>query len=388
LHFIKTCSLKEKQVILGNLSKKKKRVVISVTNDLVTDQRVNRIATTLHNNGYEVLAVGNKFKDSVKTQRPYKTRFFRLMFTKKMFFYAEYNIRLFFFLLFVKADIFLSNDTDTLPANYLASWMRRKKLVFDAHEMFPEVPEIVGRHTVKKVWTKIENMFFPKLKNCYTVCQSIADVYNERYGINMQVIRNISIYKPAENEGKKIHHPDKKILLYQGAVNVGRGIEWTIDAMPYIDNAVFYVVGDGDILQQLKNDVAERKLDDRVIFLGRIPFEELHAHTISADLGISLLENKGRNYYYSLPNRIFDFMHAHVPIIATDFPEIRKVVAGSGTGVLIDDYEPKILAQAIQAALTEWENKSEKTAIFDKACKQYNWETEEQHLLTIFETLK
>jgi glycosyltransferase involved in cell wall biosynthesis len=344
LHFIKTCSLKEKQVILGNLSKKKKRVVISVTNDLVTDQRVNRIATTLHNNGYEVLAVGNKFKDSGQIQRPYKTRFFRLVFSRKMFFYAEFNIRLFFFLLFVKADIFLSNDTDTLPANYLASWMRGKKLVFDAHEMFPEVPEIVGRHTVKKVWTKIENMFFPKLKNCYTVCQSIADVYNERYGINMQVIRNISIYKPAENEEKKIHHPDKKILLYQGAVNVGRGVEWTIDAMPYIDNAVFYVAGDGDILQHLKNDVAEKKLDDRVIFLGRIPFEELHAHTISADLGISLLENKGLNYYYSLPNRIFDFMHAHVPIIATDFPEIRKVVAGSETGVLIDNYEPEILA--------------------------------------------
>jgi glycosyltransferase involved in cell wall biosynthesis len=204
----------------------------------------------------------------------------------------------------------------------------------------------------------------------------------------MQVIRNISIYKPAENEEKRLHVSDKKILLYQGAVNVGRGVEWTIDAMPYIDNAIFYVAGDGDLLQQLQNYVADKQLNDKVIFLGRIPFEELHAYTISADLGISLLENKGLNYYYSLPNRIFDFMHAQVPIIATDFPEIRKVVAGSETGVLIDNYAPKTLAAAIQAALTEWENKPEKSFIFEKACKLYNWEAEEKKLLKIFETLK
>ena len=154
---------------MSNIStseKRKKRVVISVTNDLVTDQRVNRIATTLHNHGYEVLVVGNRFKDSCQIQRPYKTKFFRLIFNRKMFFYAEYNIRLFFFLLFVKADIFLSNDTDTLPANYLASRFRRKKLVFDAHEMFPEVPEIVGRHTVKRIWTKIEKLLYRLSVHC------------------------------------------------------------------------------------------------------------------------------------------------------------------------------------------------------------------------------
>jgi glycosyltransferase involved in cell wall biosynthesis len=158
--------------------------------------------------------------------------------------------------------------------------------------------------------------------------------------------------------------------------------------MPYIDNAIFYVAGDGDILQQLQNYVAEKQLTDKVVFLGRIPFEELHAYTVSADLGISLLENKGLNYYYSLPNRIFDFMHAQAPIIATDFPEIRNVVAGSGTGVLVNDHQPETLAHAIQAALTEWENKPDKTAIFEKACQQYNWETEEKKLLEIFETLK
>lgn len=371
---------------MKDLSKKKKRIVISVTNDLVTDQRVNRIATTLHRNGYEVLLVGRKLRKSYDIDRLYKTKRFKLLFRKKAFFYAEYNLRLFFFLLFVKADIFLSNDTDTLPANYLAAKLRGKELVFDAHEMFPEVPEVVGRPHVKKIWTKIEDIFFPKLKACYTVCQSIADMYNRKYGINMQVIRNISAYKPIDGIQKKIHATGR-VLLYQGAVNVGRGIEWMIDAMPYLDNAIFYVAGDGDILESLLTYVSKRELNDRVVFLGRIPFEELNAYTISADLGVSLLENKGLNYYYSLPNRIFDFMHAKVPVIATDFPEIRNVLTEAGTGILIDNYDPQYLAQRVEEALQEWSRKPNREDIFNKACKTFNWEQEEKKLLHIFEQL-
>lgn len=366
---------------------RKKRVVISVTNDLVTDQRVNRIATTLHNNGYDVLLVGRKLKKSAAVDRPYKTKRFRLIFRRKAVFYAEFNIRLFFFLLFVKADIFLSNDTDTLPANFLASKIRCKKLVFDAHEMFPEVPEVIGRPRVKKIWTGIENIFFPKLKNCYTVCQSIADHYNEKYKINMQVVRNISVYKSMDGVERKIRKSDKKILLYQGAVNIGRGIEWTIDAMPYLENTLFYIAGGGDILQQLLAYVSRKNLNDRVIFLGRIPFEELNGYTISADLGVSLLENKGLNYYYSLPNRIFDFMHAKVPVLATDFPEIRKVVTEAGTGDLIDNYEPQYLAEKIKESLEKWSSNADKEEIFEKACKKFNWEEEEKKLLKIFREL-
>lgn len=359
-----------------------------MTNDLVTDQRVNRIATTLYNNNYDVLLVGRKLRKAYAIDRSYKTKRFQLIFRKKAVFYAEFNIRLFFFLLFVKADIFLSNDTDTLPANFLASKIRRKKLVFDAHEMFPEVPEVIGRLRVKKIWVKFENMFFPKLKTCYTVCQSIADYYNDKYNINMQVVRNISVYKPLENIEKKIKKTDKKILLYQGAVNIGRGIEWVIDAMPYLEEAVFYIAGGGDILQQLLTYVSKKNLNDRVIFLGRIPFEDLNEYTISADLGVSLLENKGLNYYYSLPNRIFDFMHAQVPVLATDFPEIRKVLTEAGTGELIDCYEPQYLAGKIKETLQKWENKADKEKIFEKARAKFNWEEEEKKLLKIFKQLE
>jgi len=198
-------------------------------------------------NGYEVKLVGRRFRKSKPVERPYNTVRMFLLFSRSFFFYAEYNISLFLYLLFEKTDIYLSNDTDTLLANYLASVIRRKPLVFDAHEIFPEVPEVTDRPWVKKVWTMIEDFIFPRLKNCYTVCESIATYYNEKYDINMQFVRNIPLKRTAPvrlySRSSPIDAKGKKVILYQGVVNLGRGIEWMIEAMPLLDNFVFYVIG-------------------------------------------------------------------------------------------------------------------------------------------------
>ncbi|GHT07596.1 glycosyl transferase [Bacteroidia bacterium] len=357
------------------------KITASVTNDLVTDQRVHKVCTTLSQNGYDVKLVGRKFRDSKALQRAYRIDRMRLLFKRSAFFYAEYNIRLFFYLLFDKADIYLSNDTDSLPANYLAAKIRRKPLVFDAHEMFPEVPEVTQRKLVKAVWTKIEDWIFPHLKNTYTVCQSIADIYNRKYGINMQVVRNIPPAEQTTYTQPAIDTQGKKILLYQGAVNVGRGIEWVIDTMPYLDDFLFYVVGDGDVLSDLKEKVNRQNLNDRVIFTGRIPFEELPAYTACANIGINLLENKGLNYYYALPNRIFDYIRKNIPVLATDFPEIRRIVAHYSIGTLVDNYEPKFLAATIRQMANEEKN----TKGFEAANAELSWENESETLLKIMQ---
>jgi glycosyltransferase involved in cell wall biosynthesis len=306
----------------------------------------------------------------------------RLLFKRSFLFYAEYNIRLFFYLLFTKADMYLSNDTDTLPANYLASVIRRKPLVFDAHELFPEVPEVTNRPLVKTIWTKIEDLLFPRLKHTYTVCQSIADIYNQKYNLNMQVVRNIPQQKQSYSQDQlAIKQEGKKIILYQGAVNTGRGIEWMIDAMPYLDDFVFYVVGDGDILTELKEYVCRRSLTNKVIFIGRVPFEQLHAYTACADIGINLLENKGLNYYYSLPNRIFDYMREYVPVLSSDFPEIRKIIAHYNTGTLINDYSPQFLAETVRQMSKQEKNIDD----FATANAELTWENETITLLKVIQ---
>jgi glycosyltransferase involved in cell wall biosynthesis len=362
---------------------KKKRIILSVINNLETDQRIHKVASTLHNNGFEVLVVGSQNKKCKPYSQPYQTKRLPVLFKKRFLFYGEYSIRLFFYLLFSRCDILVANDTDTVIPNFLVSKMRRKKLVIDIHELFPEVPEVVNRKLVKSVWTGIESLLFPRIKHGYTVSDSIAEYYKEKYNICLKVIRNIPQKKGSSEKSGILKFDNKKIILYQGAVNTGRGIEWIIDAMPYIDNAVFVIIGNGDVYDELVQKTINQGLTEKVLFKGVVPFRELPAYTCCADLGVCLLEKRGLSYYYSLPNRIFDFMHAHVPILATDFPEIAKIVNEYNTGKLINHYEPEYLAGIIRKILSE---KIDYTA-FKKASEVFNWENEEKKLLDIYNSL-
>ena len=154
------------------------RVVVSVINDLSSDQRVDRTCSTLHELGYDVLLVGRKMKKSVSLNpRVYKMTRMTLLFEKGALFYAEYNFRLFFFLLFKKVDVLHANDLDTLLANRIIQKLKGVKLVYDSHEYFTEVPELVEGSFSKRVWLKIERSIFPKLKHVFTVNKSIAEIY-------------------------------------------------------------------------------------------------------------------------------------------------------------------------------------------------------------------
>jgi len=360
------------------------KVTVSVTNDLVADQRVHKVCTTLMQNNYEVKLIGREMPKSKPIQRPYPTKRMNLLFYRTLFFYAEYNIRLFLYLLFDKTDIFLSNDTDTLLANYFASVIRKKPLVFDAHEIFPETPEIIDRKWIKKIWTSIEDYIFPRLRNTYTVCDSIAAYYNTKYKINMQVVRNIPLKKDKPTRLRygtpsPIDAKGKKVILYQGVVNHGRGIEWMIDTMPLLENYVFYVIGDGDVLKELKEKVNKMHLNDKVIFTGQIPFEKLSDYTCRADIGINLLENWGLSYYYSLPNRIFDYIRENVPILASDFPEIHKIITHYNIGMLVNNFDPKYIATTVKRLTLKGKNR----AAFALANEQLCWENEAVVLLKV-----
>lgn len=373
-----------------------RRIVLSVTNDLVTDQRVHRACTALHEEGYKVTLIGRMLPESGAVKRDYSTVRMKLLFKKKAIFYAEYNIRLFLKLMFVRTDAFYANDTDTLVANYLASRIRHKPMFFDAHEMFPEVPELVGRDRVKRFWTRIEDFIFPKIARrddmaAVTVCQSIAEIYKQRYGLEMAVVRNVPMsYNNTtimQQEPLLTIPEGKKILLYQGAVNIGRGIEWVMDVMPQLPDCHLVIAGVGDIYDAL----VEKKQKDgteNITFLGRVAPDKLHSLTPKASLGLSLLENRGLNYYYSLPNRIADFVAARVPVLATDFPEIHRVVEKYGIGTLVPD-GCKDLAAKIRESLSYWEAlpEDEREARFCCAAKDLSWENDKKILLCKVDTI-
>lgn len=330
--------------------------------------------------GFDVLLIGRKLPNSLPLNRNYKTARMNLIFNKGILFYAEYNLRLFLKLLFTKKDILLANDLDTLLPNFLISRLQNKKLVYDSHELFTEVPELINRPKTQKVWLKIENAIIPKLTNCYTVCQSISDYYNDKYNTRFKVIKNLPI-KSEFSEKKTVKNEDKKII-YQGALNLGRGIELMIQSMQYLDNTQFIIVGDGDISKKLKQQVEELKLQNKVQFLGRKSPEELKKITLQATIGISFEEDLGLNYRYALPNKIFDYIHAEIPILVSDLPEMKRVIIDYSVGEILTEREPKLIAQQIQKIF-----KNDYQEALIKAKNELNWSTEKEKIKTIFQSL-
>lgn len=304
-------------------------------------------------------------------------------------FYAEYNFRLFLLLLFRKADIFLANDLDTLPANYFVSRIKDKILVYDSHEYFTEVPELIGRKRVRDTWLWIEKHTVPKLKNTYTVCDSLAREYLKKYNSDFKVIRNVPSKKGAVNTGNKMELPEnKKVIIYQGALNVGRGIETVISSMKYLHDVIFLIAGQGDITEDLKLHTKNEGVENKVIFTGRVPFEQLASLTKQADLGISLEEDLGLNYYYSLPNKIFDYIYEHVPVLASDFPEQKKIVEGYKVGICTLERDPEKLSEIIRQMLYDEVKRKEWKQNCVIASEELCWEKEEEILQKVFENLK
>lgn len=358
-----------------------KRIVFTVTTDLNFDQRMIRICTSLANAGYDVLLVGRLLENS----KPIDNQSFRqkrlyCFFQKGKLFYAEYNIRLLFFLLFKKFDTVCAIDLDTILPCFLIGKIKNKIIVYDAHEYFTEVPEVVGRPFTKRIWEAIADFCIPRIKYCYTVGEGLADIFSKRYGVDFQVIRNISVAKNQIFFEKK---NQTKIILYQGALNVGRGLEQYIEAMQWIENAELHLAGDGDIRTHLEQLVHDFKVEKKVFFLGKLKPDELTKITQKAFLGLNLLENKGLSYYYSLANKTFDYIQAEIPALHPDFPEYQAIMKQYEVGVLLD-LDAKKIANCISNLLYDTQKYAHLQEECRRAKKIFTWENEALKLIDFY----
>lgn len=360
-----------------------KKIFFTVTTDLTYDQRMIRICTTLVKEGYWVMLAGRKLRSSVPlTSQAFHQKRLYCFFTRGKGMYIEFNIRLFFYLLFQKIDCICAIDLDTILPCYGISVLKKIPRVYDAHELFCEMKEIVTRPNIYNFWKKIEKYTVPKFKSGYTVNQPIADEFRKMYGVNYAVIRNFPVLQPGV-----IPKKNEKYILYQGSVNEGRSFETLIPAMVHVDCKLI-VCGDGNFMDQAQKLVKDQLLQDKVIFRGKILPRELQKITRNAWIGLTLFENKGLSNYLSLANRFSDYIHAGIPQICVDYPEYRDINDQYNVAVLLNNLTPHNIAQALNKLLTDEQLYKTLQQNCFIAREILNWQREEGKLIDFYKHLK
>lgn len=349
---------------------------------------MQRICTTLVEAGYTVELVGRVLPQSLPLdERPFQQTRLQCRFRKGVLFYAEYNLRLFVYLLGVSCDAVCSIDLDTLPAGCLATLLRRKKRIFDAHEYFTEVPEVSNRSFVKTIWAIVARVCLPFYRQAYTVGGALAAIFEQKYGLPFAVVRNMPLQEHrSQNTDNEIYRKNK-IILYQGALNEGRGLEALITAMQHLDGLELWLAGEGDRSQALRELANTLNLDTKVRFLGFVKPDALKTLTQSAWIGVNLLENKGLSYYYSLANKFFDCVQAQVPIITMDFPEYRQLNKAYEVAILLAEANPAAITAAILSLQTDPQHYKKLQDNAARARLEWHWETEQANLLACYRRL-
>jgi len=343
--------------------------------------------------GYEVKIIGRKQRHYCSSDSvPFGTTRFKMLFRKGFLFYAFFNMRLLFFLLFSKADVLVANDLDTLLPNYIVSKFKKIPVVYDSHEYFTGVPELNGRPFVKAFWKSIEKFVFPKLKNVITVSDSIADLYEKEYNNRPSVVRNCSgLLKdiiPSPREDLNIRKDSFVLILQGGGINIDKGAEELVHAVSTIDDVELLIAGSGDVIASLESIVRDLRIGERVHFLPAMPWKKLIGYTMMADAGMCLEKDTNINYRLSLPNKLFDYIAAGKPVIAGNLPEIEKIVVENNCGVIIRSITPEHIRNAVIELRDNTKLRSELTLNSARAALLLNWQNESETVKRIYNNLK
>ncbi len=359
------------------------RVILTVSNDLSSDQRVRKMCLTLVKKGYNVLVIGRRLEQSTDfSPHLYGAHRITLLFNRGPLFYAELNLRFLFYLLFKKVDIIHANDLDTLLPAWLVAKIRGKKLVYDTHEYFTGVPELQNRPFTRKVWKTMERIILPRLSHIITVNDSIAKLYEDEYRLsNIKVVRNIpeantEIVQAAPAMLGRLPQNKFRLIIQGNGINIHRGAEEAVEAMQWLSDCCLIIAGSGDVLPLLHKKVESLNLHDRVIFFNKMPYAELMGLTSQCHLGLSLDKDNNINYTFSLPNKLFDYLRAGIPVLSSNLPELRKIIEQYQVGWLLESVTPHVLAEKIKAIVLHNSQYQNVKINIPLAASKLSWEHE------------
>ncbi|EJQ16975.1 hypothetical protein IE3_00293 [Bacillus cereus BAG3X2-1] len=288
-----------------------------------------------------------------------------------------------------KYDIYHSNDLNTLPQGFIcAKILRRKKLIYDSHEVQ------TSRTGYNSNIYGIMEKFFIKFCDVIIMENHTRAKYTEGlYGFYPKVIHNYPfVSRPELSKSMDLHgllniSRNEPILLYQGGIQIGRGLDKLVQAAPLFKRGVVVFIGDGRIKPELQQMVQDMKLEDRVKFLPKVPVQDLIHYTKNAYLGFQVLNNICFNHYSASSNKLFEYMMSGVPVVACKFPEIQGVVEKENIGVCVDSHDPASIADGVNYLLDHPEEREIMKENCFSARNTYNWNEEKQMFIDIYKEI-
>lgn len=356
-----------------------KRLFFTVTNDLSYDQRMHRICNSLAVAGYDVTLVGRKLPGSLPLEKKkYKQARLHCWNQKGKLFYAEYNLRLFYYLSNKAIDGICAIDLDTILPCLRISKKKKIPRVYDAHEFFTEMKEVRTRPLVYKSWLQVEKTAVSQFRYAYTVSDGIAAEFRKKYKVDFETIRNLPLL-----EDLPLSTTKDNFIYYQGAVNEGRNFEALIPAMKDVD-ARLVICGDGNFMPRLRELITGNGLEQKVELKGMLLPADLKKLASRARIGVCLSEKEGLNQWLALPNKFLDYVHAGLPQLAMNFPEYQKINNKFRVALLLDEADPGTISAGLNKLLYDDVVYSEMKANTLIARKELNWQQEEKKLLAFY----
>jgi glycosyltransferase involved in cell wall biosynthesis len=293
------------------------------------------------------------------------------------------------------ADIYHAHDLKTLLLGFLAARRSHAPLIYDSHELYVERKTLKPPGRLEKYWlSKFEGWLIHKASLVITVNESIAKELAQRYKISRPgVIMNTPlasrrpIWDPRYSLRNILNiHPEHRLILYIGGITFSRGLGKVIEALAYCPNCHFVMMGygRGKYIDEFQEVALSKGVRSRVSFFGPVPVEEVTLYASTADLGIAPTENVSLNNYYTSPNKVFEYMAAGLPFVASNFPELRRMIESYHLGRTFDPDDPEDIAKAINDVLSDSDRYEQLKRNAIEAAKIFNWENESKKLLAFY----
>lgn len=361
---------------------KSKKVCMAFLGNPLHDSRITNLTNSLRYDGYRVSCIGFDWFIAPKDYEDDYFKVFKLVKGKiRLLFYLKFSIKLLKELLQTHADLYIAEDFYTLPLVTIIGKIRKSKVYYNSRELYAFLGGLRNRPILQRLVKAIEQYFIKKVDLVLTTGEMDSAFLEKFYGINNTlVIRNIPLLqKPSRRIDFREEYgipADKIILLYQGVLLEGRGIPLIMRAMRQVENSVLLILGDGEQKHNFQKLATELGVNDRIIFAGTIQQSELINYTSGADIGLSLIENISISYYHALPNKLFEYIMAGLPVLSSDLPQMKKIIDDYNVGETVDILNENNIVDVLK----KWESNPGIINIYKinciKAAADLNWQSE------------